>query len=181
MHLTLVAGHAGCGKTTFARELATHRRAALLDKDTLVGPLTAGLLAAWGCDPADRDSGIYRHRVRPLEYQALFDTAWEMVQATDVVVCAPLVTELGDPLWRHDITARAERWGATVGVIWVRCSPGVQAHRLRDRGDARDAGKLANWDQWAAALIPLPIVADDQVIDNDGALSVLRLAARAAP
>lgn len=181
MHLTLVAGYAGCGKTTYARELATHRRAALLDKDTLVGPLTAGLLAARGCDPADRDSGTYRDRVRPLEYQALFDTAWEMVQATDVVVCAPMVAELGDPLWRHDIAARAEQRGATVAVVWVRCSPGVQLHRLRDRGDARDVGKLANWGQWVASLPPLPIAAGDQVIDNDGTLSDLRLAAHAAP
>ena len=69
--LVLVGGFAGSGKTEFGQLLAAVTGWALLDKDALTRPLTESLLLALGADPNDRQTDLYKQRVRPLEYRCL--------------------------------------------------------------------------------------------------------------
>src|SRR5438094_277632 len=73
--LVLVGGFAGSGKTEFGQLLAAITGWALLDKDALTRPLTENLLLALGADPNDRETDLYKQRVRPLEYLCLLNAA----------------------------------------------------------------------------------------------------------
>ncbi|WP_298210417.1 AAA family ATPase [Ferrimicrobium sp.] len=107
--IVLVAGHAGSGKTEFARQLALKTFWPLLDKDTMTGPLVEGLTVPVDGDPRDRHSPAY---IRRLEYQSLLAVMWEMLEfgSPGVIVTAPFVSELTNSIWVDefllDCTAR---------------------------------------------------------------------------
>ena len=149
--LIIVTGHAGAGKTTRGRELATSTGWPLLDKDTLFGPIADDLVG-----PADRDSPSYLERVRPFEYTGLFDAAIEILRygTPGVIVVAPCGRELTSPdgAWLGRIVARAANVGARTQVEWLDVDDAERRRRLEARGAARDADKLEHWAEWAASL-----------------------------
>ncbi|MFE9427768.1 hypothetical protein ACFYNO_32955 [Kitasatospora sp. NPDC006697] len=63
--LVLVGGYAGTGKTELARFLSELTGWPLLDKDPLSRALVEALLVELGSEPNDRQSELYRTRVRP--------------------------------------------------------------------------------------------------------------------
>ena len=94
-NVVIVAGHAGSGKTEFSKQMAVRTGWPLLDKDTLTRPLVESLAAQLVGDPHDRQSAAYLEMIRPLEYQSLLETMWEVLGfgAGGVVVTAPFVEE----------------------------------------------------------------------------------------
>ena len=95
--LHLIVGPPAAGKTTFARQLARERQAALVDIDTATEPLARAALTALGKDPNDRDSPSFKNRFRDPIYACLFDIAAANLPHVDVVMTGPFTKELTNP------------------------------------------------------------------------------------
>ncbi len=151
--LTLVGGYAGSGKTEFSRFLSDITGWAFLDKDSITRLMTERLLVSLGGDPNDRHSELYLSEVRPLEYRCLMETAWDNLHVgTSAILSAPFISELNDEAWFKRLENRCAAKGIDVAAIWVRCDPESMREYIEFRGAARDAWKLANWDEYVSGL-----------------------------
>ena len=146
MHTTyIVCGSPGAGKTTYARKLATTRRAALLDIDTVTERLVRIALRESGHDPDDRDSETFKRIFRDPIYATLFDIARDNLPIQYVVIVGPFTKELRDPEWPAKLSRSL---GGSVEVHYVTCPPEIRKRRLAKRGDARDLAKLRSWENY---------------------------------
>lgn len=146
MHTAIiVCGSPGAGKSTYARQLAAARRAALLDIDTVTERLVRIALEHSGHSRDDRDSAYFKRTFREPVYQTLFDIARENLPVQDVVIAGPFTREISNPEWPSKL---ASLLGSSVQVHYVQCAPGIRRHRLARRGDARDLAKLGDWENF---------------------------------
>jgi predicted kinase len=146
MHTTyIVCGSPGAGKSTYAKELASTRHAALLDIDTVTGRLVRLALRAAGQDPDDRDSEYFKRTFREPIYETLFEIARENTPFQEAVVVGPFTREQRDPGWPAKL---ARILGGPVEVHYVSCPPDVRRVRLAERGDPRDRAKLRDWERY---------------------------------
>ncbi|MGA4545650.1 AAA family ATPase [Uniformispora flossi] len=166
--LTLVGGYAGSGKSELARFLGMVTAWAVLDKDTLTRPMVEQLLRAYGADPDDRHSELYTEHVRPYEYRCLMDTAWDNLRCgVSVILDAPFVGQFSNPEWMRGLTDRCAAEHVTLHSVWVASDPASMREHIEFRGTPRDAGKLRNWDTYAAGLDPeMRPVTPHFVVDN---------------
>ncbi len=140
--LVVLAGAAGTGKTTLGRALARRLAGALLDLDTVTGPLTEALLECAGGDPLGYDTPFAREVARGLRYRTLTATALDVVGCgTTAVAAAPWTRELRDRGWYQGLAGRAGGLGARFAVVHLRCDDRVRRDRLAARGLARDRGR----------------------------------------
>lgn len=167
-NIVIVGGHAGSGKTEFSKQLAVRTGWPLLDKDTLTRPFVEALAQNLAGDPHDRQSTDYLEKIRPLEYKALIDTMWEVLDfgAEGIVVSAPFVKELFDESWLEDVGFDCEVKGVNLTVVWVQCDPETLKGRIVARGAARDRWKLVNWAEWVRSLAEPPLRPSDLRVDN---------------
>ncbi len=139
----IVCGSPGSGKSTYARQLAAARHAALLDIDTVTERLVRLALVQAGHSPDDRDSGYFKRNFREAIYETLFDIARENLDFQDVVIAGPFTKEIKDPGWPEKL----ERiLGSLVEVHYVQCAQELRRERLVRRGNARDLAKLNDWE-----------------------------------
>jgi predicted kinase len=149
----LIGGYAGSGKTELGRILARMTHWPMLDKDTTTRPVVEQALELLGESPHDRESTLYRDSIRPAEYEALIAGMIENVECgTSAIVTAPFSLELADRTWCDRTAANLARLGADLHVIWVRCDAESMRRYIRHRGAARDAAKLANWEEYVSGL-----------------------------
>ncbi|MGB5180050.1 MAG: AAA family ATPase [Gammaproteobacteria bacterium] len=143
MHTSyIVCGSPGSGKSTYARQLAAARHAALLDIDTVTERLVRVALVQSGRSQDDRDSGYFKRNFREPIYETLFDIARENLPFLDAVIVGPFTKEIKDPDWPSTLCMRL---GSSIEVHYVQCAPEIRRHRLAHRGDARDLAKLSDW------------------------------------
>jgi predicted kinase len=151
--VVVVGGYAGSGKTEFGRILARSTGWPMLDKDSTTRPVVEAALARLGESPHDREGETYLSVIRPAEYEALRECTMENVQCgNSVIMTAPFLRELRDPAWCQRTAAELDALGAVVHAAWVRCDPESMRTYLTRRGAARDASKLANWEDYLAGL-----------------------------
>ncbi len=150
--LIYFCGHAGTGKTTLARRLVerlhveTGESFCLLDKDTLFGSFSARVMGLLTGDANDRDSPTYLDNLRDSEYQGLIEVASEnLALCVNVLVVGPFSREIRAHTL-HDGSAYPVPRGTRTRVIWIDLDEAVAHARIRERGDPRDAWKLAHWD-----------------------------------
>jgi predicted kinase len=149
----LIGGYAGSGKTELGRVLARHTGWPILDKDTTTRAVVEAALESIGCSPHDRESDTYMTVIRPAEYESLIATMTENVQCgISVCVTAPFIRELRDQAWCDRMAATVRSAGADLHVIWVRCDAESMKTYIKHRGAARDAVKLANWDDYLTGV-----------------------------
>lgn len=141
----IVCGSPGSGKSTYARQLAVVRHAALLDIDTVTERLVRIALVQSGYCQDDRDSEFFKRTFREPVYDTLFDVARENLPFQDVVIVGPFTKEIKDPGWPSKLSATL---GGPIEVHYVQCAPDVRRRRLARRGDARDLAKLNNWENY---------------------------------
>jgi transcriptional regulator with XRE-family HTH domain/predicted kinase len=155
LSLVLVGGFAGSGKSEFARFLSSVTGWTILDKDTITRPLVEQLLLSIGCDVNDRQTPEYRTKVRPHEYRCLLGAGLENLECKiSTVLTAPFLAELADMSWLQRVHNRCSRHSAMLTVVWVKCDTGSMYDYIAYRGAARDAWKLANWDEYLATIDP---------------------------
>ena len=141
----IVCGTPGSGKSTYARQLAAAKSAALLDIDTVTERLVRISLVQSGHSQDDRDSEFFKQTFRAPIYETLFDIASENLSFQDVVIAGPFTKETEDPGWPSKLN---QLLGSLIEVHYVQCAPEIRRRRLARRGNARDVAKLNDWENY---------------------------------
>ncbi|HTV21334.1 MAG TPA: AAA family ATPase [Polyangiaceae bacterium] len=143
----IVCGNAGVGKSTFAARLCREKSAALIDIDTVTERLAKLVLRGHGLPEDDRDSPEYKALLREPIYEALFDVALDNLPHLPCVIVGPFTRERREASWPARL---AVRLSTTVDIYVVWCSSQERQRRIELRGNPRDAGKLVDFDTYAA-------------------------------
>lgn len=175
-HVILVGGYAGSGKTELGRILTRLTGWSIIDKDTATRPVVEAALEAMGAPSSDRESDTYLSQIRPREYEALLATAHENTMCgAGVIVTAPFIREFADEAWLRREGMQFADDGVPVTVVWVSCDGESMRTYLRRRGSARDAHKLAHWDEYLSGVdLDFRPIGDHVVIENSISAAPLR-------
>lgn len=153
--LLMMAGHAGTGKTTFARLFMARLREightwAFLDKDLIGGLFASALMQMHTGDGLDRDSPIFSEKVRPLEYQALADVVRDNLRmGTSCIACAPFGREC-QTQETFDAYAHSFSDVARTILVWSHVPPQEAYRRIVRRAHPMDKYKIDNWTSYVA-------------------------------
>ena len=141
----IICGSPGAGKSTYARHLASLKRAMVLDIDAVTEPLVQLALKNSGRSPDDRDSSYFKKTYREPIYETLFSIARENLLVLDVVIVGPFTKELRDSDWPSKLK---ETLSGPVEVHYVQCPPETCKQRLEKRSNPRDVAKLGDWENY---------------------------------
>jgi predicted kinase len=147
----LLAGFPGSGKSTVGRALARRLGAALVDQDTVTGPLVAVVAELVGVH--DLDDARLAEPTRRARYDTVVDVAEDNLRiGTPVVLVAPFSLERRDLQAWESVDRRLRAAGGTPLLVWLHLDPAAVVGRLQARGAARDLAKLADPAAFAAGL-----------------------------
>jgi predicted kinase len=149
--VVLLSGWPGSGKSTVGRTLASRLSAALVDQDTVTGPLVAVVADMVGVQDLDdvRLAGL----TRDARYEAVAAVAEENLRAgTPVVLVAPFSRERRDLRAWEALDRRLRAAGGSPLLVWLHLDPLAVVGRLQARGAPRDRAKLADPGSFLARL-----------------------------
>ncbi len=160
--LLLFAGHAGTGKTTLAKRAVAQLKARsgqdyfFLDKDTAYGAFSSHIMGLLTGNPDDRDSPAYLNHLRDQEYAGLLDIAREnLLLGMNVVLVGPFTREImAGKFFRP--TELGMPAGTACRIAWIDLDSAEAKRRIERRNDARDAWKLAHWDEYLKRRVEPP-------------------------
>ncbi|NYT62968.1 AAA family ATPase [Alcaligenaceae bacterium] len=170
-----VLGHAGTGKSFltdhFVRQQHAQARAwCILDKDVVSEHWSGPLLEALGQDPNDRDSPLFKEKVRDLEYASTLRIGKDQLElGLNVVFPGP---------WSRELASSALFSTQALGLpgttrlrhVWLELPIAVRKARILLRADPRDQWKLDFWEHYAGALKRPTAVEDGRVPVLDASL-----------
>lgn len=170
--LLLFAGHAGTGKTTLAKRAVSALKARsgqdyfFLDKDTAYGAFSSHIMGLLTGNPDDRDSPTYLNNLRDQEYSGLLDIAREnLLLGMNVMLVGPFTREImAGKFFRPTELGMPE--GTECRVAWIDLDSTEARRRIEHRNDARDAWKLAHWDEYLKRRVEPPQHAALMRLDN---------------
>ena len=170
-----VLGHAGTGKSFLTQHILQQQRNSgrswcVLDKDVVSEVWSGPMLQALGADPNDRDSPLFKERVRDLEYKSSLRIGRDQLEAgLDVVFPGPWSRELAsDALFSAPALGFPDH--TRLRHVWLELSPEVRYERIVARADVRDQWKLDHWDAYIDALKRPAAVVDGRVPVVDASL-----------
>lgn len=132
-----------------ARLIAARSRGVSIDTDLLVSPLRDAAMGILGLEPADVDGHLYRTELRPAVYQCLANTAIHLASQIHLVIAdAPFHPETANTEYWDSFTANATKCDVALVRVHLVAHPEVVRARMLQRNEARDRGKLANWDEF---------------------------------
>lgn len=152
-----ILGHAGTGKSFLTHHFVAQQREkgrawGVLDKDVVSENWSGRLLEALGQAPNDRDSPLFKEKVRDLEYLSTLRIARDQLAlGLDVVFPGP---------WSRELASLALFSTQELGFsaqtrlrhVWLELSLAVRKERLIARADPRDQWKLDHWEAYVDAL-----------------------------
>lgn len=152
-----ILGHAGTGKSFLTQYFVAQQREkgrawGVLDKDVVSESWSGRLLEALGQAPNDRDSPLFKEKVRDLEYLSTLRIARDQLAlGLDVVFPGP---------WSRELASLALFSTQELGFpaqtrlrhVWLELSLTVRKERLIARADPRDQWKLDHWEAYVDAL-----------------------------
>ncbi len=154
LHLVIIAGCAGSGKTTVGKELAKQLGFAYIDKDTVTREYTDFILSELGSFAGDRESELYKRRILPIEYRVTFKVCREVLEnGNSVVVTIPFISQIKD--WSRWLTIKEEaRIDDSVDTkfIWIKHDIDTEKKNIIKRNAVRDKYKLQHWDEYAESV-----------------------------
>jgi predicted kinase len=147
----ILAGGPGAGKSTVGRALARRLRAALVDQDTVTGPLVDVVADLVGVH--DLDDARLAGPTRSARYEAVIAVAEDNLRVgTPVVMVAPFTRERRDLDTWTNLDRRLRNAGGSPLLVWLWLKPETAAQRLKARSAARDLAKAGDSVSFAAAL-----------------------------
>jgi predicted kinase len=147
----LLTGWPGSGKSTVGRALAGRLGAALVDQDTVTGPLVSVVANLVGVH--DLDDARLAEPTRDARYETVAAVAEENLRVgTPVVLVAPFTRERRHPHAWEALDTRLRSAGGWPLLVWLYLEPAVVVDRLRARGAHRDLAKLADPSSFLAGL-----------------------------
>jgi predicted kinase len=170
-----ILGHAGTGKSFltshFVKQQQTQGRAwCVLDKDVVSESWSGPMLEALGQNPNDRDSPLFKEKVRDLEYLSALRIARDQLElGLSVIFPGP---------WSRELASSALFSTQALGLpdqtqlrhVWLELSLTVRKERILNRADPRDQWKLDHWDAYTSALKRPAAVQDGRVPVLDASL-----------
>jgi hypothetical protein len=93
----------------------------------------------------DRDSSFFKRTFRDPIYESVFAIAEENLSHTSVVIAGPFTREKMNAAWQVELQ---QRFKTSVVIHYVHCGAAQLKHNMQRRQNARDAYKLANWEQY---------------------------------
>ncbi len=153
-HLLIITGCAGSGKTILGKELAKRLGYAFIDKDTVTGDLTDYALMQSGSYKGDRESGIYKTEIIPLEYKTILRLSKEILECgSNVVLVVPFVSAIRDfAQWEKMKAEGGLPDDIKIHFVWIEHDPKREKANIIDRNSVRDNYKLAHWDEYTSSL-----------------------------
>lgn len=149
----LLAGAPGTGKSTLSHHVARRLGAAVISQDVATGPLVDVVAGLSGV--ADLDDPRLAGLTRAARYRVVLDLAADNLAAgIPVVLVAPFTTERADPAAWAAARDQLITAGGQPLLVWLSLDPAERLRRLRIRGAARDAAKLADEGTLLAAECP---------------------------
>lgn len=164
----MVSGPPGAGKSSLAEILSGRLQPtpARLDKDTLFAGLVAELLAAYGRPHGEREGPWYDEHVKRHEYAGMAAASRQIRGGgCPVLLEGPFTSQVRDlAAWRAWVD---QLGGEPVRLIWVHADSATLRARLATRGEARDAGKLADFDTFLTRIrLTEPPAVPHLAVDN---------------
>jgi predicted kinase len=162
----LLAGWPGSGKSTIGRALARRLGAALVDQDTVTGPLVAVVADLVGVH--DLDDARLAGPTRQARYDTVVDVAEDNLRVgTPVVLVAPFSRERCDLHAWESLDRRLRAAGGAPLLVWLQLDPAAVVRRLQARGAPRDLAKLADPAAFVARLAAGEPVGPHLVVDAE--------------
>jgi predicted kinase len=147
----LVTGWPGSGKSTVGRRVARRLGAALVDQDTVTGPLVAVVAELVGTH--DLDDPRLAGPTRQARYETVVAVAEDNLRAgVPVVLVAPFTLERRDLHAWQALERRLSAAGGAPVLVWLQLEPSAVVGRLQARGAPRDLAKLADPSSFLAGL-----------------------------
>jgi predicted kinase len=160
----LLSGWPGSGKSTVGRALASRVGAALVDQDTVTGPLVTVVADLVGVH--DLDDPRLAASTRAARYETVTAVAEENLRVgTPVVLVAPFSRERRDVHAWEALDARLRAAGGSPLLVWLHLDPVAVVERLRVRGATRDLSKLADASSFLTGLDQGPPVGPHIVVN----------------
>jgi hypothetical protein len=164
----VVSGPPGAGKSSLVEVLLSRLLPipARLDKDTLFASLVAELLSAYGRPHGEREGQWYDDHVKRHEYAGMAAASRQIRDGgCPVLLEGPFTSQVREvAAWRAWVN---ELGGEPVRLIWVHADSATLRARLAARGEARDAGKLADFDAFLTRMrLTEPPVVPHLAVDN---------------
>ena len=133
------------------RALAGRLGAAVIDQDTVTGPLVAVVADLVGVD--DLDDARLAGPTRDARYETVAAVAEENLRAgTPVVLVAPFSRERRDLHAWEALERRLRTAGGEPILVWLHLEPAAVVARLQARNATRDLSKLADPSSFLARL-----------------------------